>query len=241
MTKNDVENWTEVADQWIAWTRAQDQDAFWAYRHAFEAFVGPGTGHAVEIGAGEGRISRVLQDLGFSVTAVEPVPALLDAARQAGSATDYLSASATQLPLADNRFDLVMLYNVLMDVEDLQAASREAARVLRPEGRLICGLVHPIFDLVAAKASVPPQSYFKTHAFDATAEAEGLEMRFRGWQRPLNAYVNAFATVGLGITRMNEPQADPDHPASRRLVEWAHLPMFLWLELRPWTLLGQTP
>jgi len=68
--------------------------------------------------------------------------------------------------------------------------------------------------------------------FDALSEANGLQMRFRGWQRPLSAYVNALAKAGLRITRMAEPEPDPDHPATQRLPERAQIPTFLWLELR---------
>jgi len=232
MTQNDVANWSDVADQWIAWVRAEDHDAFWAYRSAFETFIGAGSGKAVEIGAGEGRICRVLQGLGYQMTAVEPVAALLRAAQDSNSADTYINAPATRLPLADNAFDLVVLYNVLMDVDDLQGAVDAAARSLGPKGRVVVGIVHPIFDIVSAKDRAAAVPYFDATAFDVDIAGDGPSMRFRGWQRPLGDYINACAAAGLYVARMCEPQPDPDHPVTAKHPDWAQVPLFLWLELR---------
>lgn len=51
------------------------------------ACVGRGTGRALEIGRGEGCVSRELKALGYDVTASDAVPALLDAARRAARGT----------------------------------------------------------------------------------------------------------------------------------------------------------
>lgn len=233
MAQNDVSNWSEAADDWIAWVRTEGHDAFWAYQNAFKQFVGRGTSAGLEIGAGEGRICRVLQGLGYGMTALEPVASFLEAAKAEDSAETYIQASAANLPLPDACFDLVVLYNVLMDVDDLDASVKEAARVLTPKGRMIIGIVHPIFDIYMAATSeetLPP--YFETLALDKEVDVSGLTMRFRGWTRPLSAYVNALADVGLLISRMEEPRPDPDHPATQRLAERNSIPTFLWLELR---------
>ena len=241
MAQSDVSNWTEAAEDWIAWVRAEGHDAFWAYRDAFEQFVGHGVGAGLEIGAGEGRICRVLRGLGYNMTALEPVAALLEAARAANSATTYIDASATDLPLASESFDLVVLYNVLMDVDDLDASAKEAARVLTLEGRIIVGIVHPIFDVhMAWKSGETPPPYFEPQVLDTEVAANGLQMRFRGWTRPLSAYVNALANAGLLVSRMEEPRPDPDHPATLRLTERNSVPTFLWLELRRFSLSEET-
>jgi 2-polyprenyl-3-methyl-5-hydroxy-6-metoxy-1,4-benzoquinol methylase len=82
----DRDHWSRVAREWITWARKPHHDAFWAYRDAFVDFVGHGYGDALDVGCGEGRISRELTGCGYSVTACDPVAELLDAARQAGSA-----------------------------------------------------------------------------------------------------------------------------------------------------------
>ena len=55
-------------------------------------------------------------------------------------------ADAADLPFPDEAFDLVVAYNVLMDVDDLQATVTEIARVLEPGGVLAAGVTHPIAD-----------------------------------------------------------------------------------------------
>ena len=44
----DVEDWAFAADQWIAWARTENHDAYWAYERAFAEFVGEGLGFVEE-------------------------------------------------------------------------------------------------------------------------------------------------------------------------------------------------
>jgi ubiquinone/menaquinone biosynthesis C-methylase UbiE len=70
----------------------------------------------------------------------------MNAAKEAQSADDYAITSGTELPFEDASFDLVMAYNVLMDVEDVSATLIEIKRVLRPAGTLVISIVHPFSD-----------------------------------------------------------------------------------------------
>ena len=93
------------AEEWIAWARSPGHDAFWMYRRALVRFVGSGTGSALEVGWGEGRISRELKRLGYRVTATDAVAALVEASRQASSADEYAIADAKDLPFKGGQFD----------------------------------------------------------------------------------------------------------------------------------------
>lgn len=234
--RRDRAHWTEVADQWIAWVRTPGHDAFWSYRDAFLAFVGPGTGDALEIGCGEGRISRELRGLGYRVTATDVAVPMVAAAARAGSAEACLAADAAQLPFRDARFDLVLAYNVLMDVEDVPTAVREMARVMAPSGSGIIGLVHPFRDrgrFAGAGQDAPfvvDGTYFGRERFEDVFRRAGLEMRFAGWSQPLEAYVDALAAAGLAITGLREPR--PDLSGAPHLAQDARIPLFLWLKVR---------
>jgi SAM-dependent methyltransferase len=142
----DHEHWSRNAAEWIVWSRTPNHDAFWAYRSSLLTFIGQGEGEALDVGCGEGRVSRVLKECGYRVTATDPVEAFIAAAEQAGSADDYKVATAANLPFADNTFDLAIAYNVLMDVEDIPAAVKEIRRVLRSSGTLIVSISHPFAD-----------------------------------------------------------------------------------------------
>ncbi len=239
MTRNaDCEHWSRVSSEWIEWARAPNHDAFWAYREALIGFLGPGKGEALEVGCGEGRVSRVLKACGYRVTASDPVRELVSAAREARSADDYAIASGADLPFEDARFDLVMAYNVLMDVEDVPATLKEIRRVLRPAGMLVISIVHPFSDrgrFATAEATSPfitQGPYFGWKRVEATEERDGLRMRFARWSRPLEAYATALEDAGLAITSLREPVPQAGDGWSR-MERWTRIPLFLWLKARP--------
>ncbi|WP_406872308.1 class I SAM-dependent methyltransferase [Aminobacter sp. P9b] len=234
--KQDERYWTGVAEQWIAWARAPGHDAFWAYRKGLVDFIGKGSGRALEVGCGEGRVSRELKALGYHVTATDAVAAMVEAAREAKSADDYRVAGVGDLPFEDGSFDLVMAYNVLMDVQDVPAAAREIRRVLKPGGTLFVSLVHPFRDrgrFAGREADAPfliDGSYYGREYFEGEEQRDGLTMQFAGWSQPLENYMAAFEAAGLAITALREPT--PDTADTDQLRQWSRIPLFLWLKAR---------
>jgi ubiquinone/menaquinone biosynthesis C-methylase UbiE len=103
--------------------------------------LGEARGRTLEIGSGTG---INLDNYGPDVTELvmsEPdrhMVALLrrKVERSAVPAT-VVEAPAGELPFADQSFDTVTVVYVLCTVPDLDAALREIARVLKPEGRLL--------------------------------------------------------------------------------------------------------
>jgi SAM-dependent methyltransferase len=237
-TDEDRQHWARVAADWVAWARAPDHDAFWAFRTALAAFIGRGAGAALDLGCGEGRVARELRALGYQVTAADPVGALVAAAAAADSAQAYVLADASELPFHAGTFDLVVAYNVLMDVADMPAAVKEMRRVLRPDGQLVISIVHPFTD--RGRLSGPAKnarfvlrgSYFGRQRFAGVEERHGLRMRFAGWSQPLEAYGAALERAGLAITALREPVPDLAHGRAH-LQPWTRVPLFLWLKARP--------
>lgn len=228
----DQAHWAEIAEEWIAWARAPDHDAFWKYRSAFFDFVGMGSGEALDVGCGEGRVSRLLKELGYRVTGADPVARFIDAAKEMASADRYEVAPAGALPFADESFDLAVAYNMLMDVEDMPAAVKEIRRVLKASGTLIVSIVHPFADrghFAGPDTDAPflvPGSYFGRERFEGMEEKNGLRMHFAGWSQPLEAYMAALTEAGFAVTRLKEPVPGE---ASR----WTRIPLFLWLKAQP--------
>jgi SAM-dependent methyltransferase len=234
----DRKHWSQVADEWIEWARKPNHDAFWAYRTSLLTFIGRGQGNALDVGCGEGRVSRALTSCGYQVTATDPVHKLVQAAAQAQSAWCYAAADATQLPFESARFDLVMAYNVLMDVEDVPAALQEIRRVMRPAGQLIISITHPFIDrghFANTETNAPfvlEGTYFGRQRFNGVDQQDGLRMHFAGWSQPLEAYATALEAAGLAITSLREPIPDLDH-APNHMARWTRSPLFLWLKTRP--------
>jgi SAM-dependent methyltransferase len=234
----DRDHWSRAAKEWIAWARTPGHDAFWAYRAPFIDYVGRGAGEVLDVGCGEGRVSRELRALGYRVTAADAVAEMVEAAAQLDSAHAYAVADAASLPFEDGRFDLVVAYNMLMDVEDVPATLKEIRRVMRPGGQLVVSLVHPFRDRgsFASKEADAPfvirGTYFGRERFEGVEERDGLRMYFAGWSQPLEAYAAALEGAGLAITSIREPL--PDHgDDEERLKPWKRIPMFLWFKARP--------
>jgi SAM-dependent methyltransferase len=138
-------------------------------------------------GAGQGSFSRLLEERGFVVVSTDSSPAAVAvlAERVAG---ETQQADVTALPFADERFDAVVLGEVIEHVEDDEAALAEARRVLRPDGVLT-------LSVPAGPGRMGPSDRWAGHVrrYDRTSlatrcEAAGFTVvRCVGWGFPLSA------------------------------------------------------
>ena len=221
-----------MSAQWIEWSRAPGFDAYWTYSEAFfDEVLTPAGNRTLEVGCGEGRVTRDLTARGHAVVAIEPAASLLAAAAAAGSPGEhYTVADGLALPFHDASFDLVVAYNVLQVVDDLDQAVAEAARVLTAGGHLCACIAHPVTDLgdVDDGARVPRvtirEDYFVSRRVDDTAELGDHSMRFQGWTHSLEDYSLALERAGFTLERVREPRAELADPASSR---WRAAPLFL--------------
>ncbi len=89
----------------------------------------------LELGAGTGKLTRVLVALGHDVHATDPDPAMLAVLETQLPGTPTAVASAEEIPLADGSVDAVIAAQAFHWF-DLDRALPEIARVLRPDGRI---------------------------------------------------------------------------------------------------------
>ena len=236
------EHWERNALAWASFTRGPEPDAYPDFAPRFFAFLPPPGRATLEVGCGEGRVCRDLRARGYAPVGIDGSPTLLGLAQEADPGGEYLLADAADLPFDDGAFDLVVAYNVLMDVDDLQATVAEIARVLEPAGRLAACVTHPILDagdFVERRADAPfviEGSYLEHRPFRATFRRNGVDMPFAGWAYPFEAYFDAFERAGLVVEAMREvgvpPEAIERDPAEGR---WLRIPNFLWLRARKWS------
>lgn len=85
----------------------------------------------LEIGGGNGHLSRSLADMNYSVTCTDPFP------RKAHLEYPVTGCFADDLPFPDDSFDVVFSSNVLEHISNLQATFCELDRVLKPTGSMI--------------------------------------------------------------------------------------------------------
>jgi SAM-dependent methyltransferase len=95
----------------------------------------PWKGLGLEIGVGTGRFAGPL-GVHFGI---DPAGETLSYAR--GRGVSVARAVAEALPFADKVFDHALVVTTICFVDDARAMLREIARVLRPEGKVIIGLI----------------------------------------------------------------------------------------------------
>jgi SAM-dependent methyltransferase len=131
-------NFAEVARSYDELRPADDN--WW---EVFELLVREGdlAGRRVlDIGCGTGRAAEALAARGSRVWGVEPEPEMAALAR--GRVSTVKVAPAERLPFKDAWFERALMWLVIHLV-DRPRALAEAARVLRPDGRLAIGTFHP--------------------------------------------------------------------------------------------------
>jgi SAM-dependent methyltransferase len=226
--------WEENAAAWIAWAREPGHDSYWRFhRDLFLEVLPPPRGRTLDIGCGEGRLARDLEALGHDVAGVDASPTLLAAAREAAPDMELHLADAADLPFGDASAQLVIAFMSLQDVDDLDGAMREAARVLAPGGRFCLAIVHPLnsagsfMSRTAESPFVVDGSYLAESVTDETFERDGLTMRFVSRHRPLQTYTELLAGNGLLIERLREPELPEAGFNGEHGARWRRIPLFL--------------
>ena len=227
--------WEQQAEAWVRWAREPGHDSYWLFhRDRFLELLPPPGRLTVDVGCGKGRLSRHLKELGHTVLAVDRSPTMIRHARQADPQLDVREGDAAALPLEDGTADLVVSFMSLMNTDDLDAAVREAARVLETGGRYCSAIVHPLNtagSFVSREPDAPfviEGSYFEPRQKELSVERDGLEMTFLDAHRPLEDYFQALERAGLLVERLRdiaESSASPTDSARR----WQRVPLFLHL------------
>ncbi len=143
--------WSPLAADWAAlWGAAADPA-----RHALVAAAGIGAGTRVlDVGCGTGELLALLADLGAVAAGADAAPGMVAVARRAAPGADVRVADGAALPWPDGAVDVVTAVNVLQLADDPAAVLAEAARVVRPGGRVaVCGWAeraHQALDVVEA-------------------------------------------------------------------------------------------
>ena len=225
MTLRDA--WEAEASNWAAWARRNHHDSYHKFhRDAFLELLPPPGRRTLDVGCGEGRLSRDLTALGHRVAAVDAAPSMLRHAREADPQGEYHLASSAELPFADGSFDLVIAFMSLQDMDDPEGAAREAWRVLEPGGRFCLALVHPINSAGKFESDDPDaafvlrDSYFEQRRYVDVLERDGLTMTFTSDHRSLQGWLRPVTDSGFLVELVREINA-PENP------RWSRIPYFL--------------
>ncbi|HEY4887221.1 MAG TPA: GNAT family N-acetyltransferase [Candidatus Dormibacteraeota bacterium] len=228
--------WDQQSEAWTLWARAPEHDSYWRFGRAefFQLLPAPGR-LTLDVGCGEGRVSRDLIGIGHKVIALDASRAMMRATVEASPELPALVADAAALPVTDGCCDLVIAYMSLQDVDDMPSAVREVGRALEPGGHLCMAIVHPL-NSAGRFASLDPNasfviqgSYLDAHTYVETVARSGLEMTFSSVHRPIEAYFRALEEAGLMVESLREVPVGKPSSDDPRHQRWRRLPLFLFV------------
>lgn len=167
----------------------------------------------VEIGAGAAQGSRWLSARGAHVVATDVSAGMLGAATrlsaQTGLPVPLVQADARALPFADGSVDVAFTaYGAIPFVPDAGPVHREVARVLRPGGRWVFSVTHPVRwafpDDPGEPGLTASRSYFDRTPYVETTESG--ETLYAEYHRTIGDHVRDVVRAGLRLVDLVEPE-----------------------------------
>lgn len=162
----------------------------------------------LDAGCGPGAVTAALRERGAVVAGFDRSARMVEVARRRlGDDADLRVADITDpLPYPDAAFDDVVAALVLHYLEDWTAPLAELRRVLKPGGRLIVAVNHPIIFKVAH----PERDYFAIGKWSEEYAFNGQAAVLTYWHRPLHAMTDSFTAAGFRTAVISEPHPAPE-------------------------------
>jgi SAM-dependent methyltransferase len=182
----------------------------------------------LEVGAGSAMCSRWLTGQGARPVAFDVSGGMLrhavEAAAETGTVVPLVQADAQCMPFLDGSFDLAFTaFGAIPFVADSGAVMTEVARVLRPGGRWVFAVSHPIRwafpDSPGPDGLTATMSYFDRSPyveFDSAGQATYVEQH-----RTLGDRIRELVGAGFGLLDLIEPEWPED--LEREWGQWSPL------------------
>lgn len=169
----------------------------------------------LDVGCGDGFFTHAIAESGAETHGVDIAPEMIKRARTHHGAT-FAVASADALPYKDGEFDVVVCVLAMQNIEDYMNAICEVSRVLRPGGRFVLVLNHPVLRIPKRSSwvwdDVAQMQYRRLDGYMSESHAQidmdpGKKIGKRvtsSFHRPLQVYVKVLAKAGFSITALEE-------------------------------------
>lgn len=181
----------------------------------------------LDAGCGTGYLSILLAQQGANVTGIDISENMITEARafakEKNVEIQFMVDSCSVLKsVTDQSYDLIVSNYVLMDLPDLDLATKNFHRVLKPGGKAVCIFGHPFSSELSEV-----ENYFDE--VKKTDRWGPFESDFIFFHRPLSHYWKSFRKAGFTIEDFEEPVAKdtsvagfkPEWIASYRRKPWS--------------------
>src|SRR5690625_4684011 len=219
--------WSQVAPEYLGehGDFLGDADFCWCpegLRESEAGLLGPlehlRTQQVLEIGAGAAQCSRWLRNQGVEAIATDVAEGMIDGARRldqrTGITVPTVVADARALPFAAGSFDVAFTaFGAIPFLADAHRVHAEVARVLRPGGRWVFSVTHPMRwgfpDDPTERGLTVVRSYFDRAPYVETG-ADG-QVLYSEFHRTLGDHIREVVGAGLEIVDLIEPEWPPEN------------------------------
>ncbi len=243
------ETWNACGEAFDRFTTAADSFSDNLERPAIKQLIGDIAGARVlDLGCGSGTYSVWFAELGAQVVGLDLSQTMIALAQGKARAksvqAEFRVADIREaLPFREAEFDLVFTGTALHYVEDIGAAMKQVARVMKPDARFVASVLHPMSTALFASSESedvggpdPGQGlYFGSPNRSIETPWLGFgEVSSEGHRifchhHTVSGYFDAVSSAGLTITSLLEPAPGPEFAAKNaaRYQQAMHVPVFL--------------
>ena len=249
MTLDVKKIWNACGEAFDRYTTAVDSFSANVERPAIESLIGDVSGTRIlDLGCGSGTNSLWLAERGAHVVGLDLSQTMVSLAQErAGQLSvqaDFRVADIRErLPFDEEEFDVVLSSTALHYVEDIDSTMKDVARVMKPAGRLVASVLHPmstalfpLADSDEVEGLDPWEGWYFGSPIrcietpwlgfgDVSSEGRRIFCR----HHTISEYFTAVSAAGLVITEMLEPSPPPEFATmnATRYDQAMRVPVFL--------------
>ena len=223
-----AEVWDRLAEWWD--DRIGDGNDFQDYliEPSTERLLALQPGELVlDIACGAGRFARRMADLGAGIVAIDHSGKFIQRARErsmdyTGRITYYVLTAtdpSAQMSLGEKRFDAAVCTMALMDMSSIEPLIAAIPRLLKPEGRFVFSVTHPVFNSgtarhvaeqyeqdgeIITRAGITVTDYAKPYHYKGLGII-GQPVPQHYFHRPISLLFNTCFKHGFVLDGMEEP------------------------------------
>lgn len=215
-----VDSWVKNANPWVTAIREGQIESRLACTDdaIVDAVTSRSPGSALDLGCGEGWLTRKLEDRGIDMIGVDVIPELIEEAARIRSG-DYRVASYEDIAAGslDVKVDAIVCNFSLLGKESVEGVVHAARSLLNQGGSFIVQTPHPVY----ASGDGPYEDGWRQGSWDGFADA--FKDPAPWYFRTVGGWINLFVSNGYQLREVREPvHPDTGKPASVILIAGRH-------------------